>query len=69
MLLDNFYNSYAMKLKNQLTYRNINKDGMDVSDIIRGQIIALEYVLSMKKSFEEVEQLKSNIEVAQKGVR
>ncbi len=58
-----------MKLKNQLTYRNINKDGMDVSDIIRGQIIALEYVLSMKKSFEEVEQLKSNIEVAQKGVR
>ena len=47
----------------------MNKDGIDTSDIIRGQIIMIEYVLNIKKSFEEVEQLKNSIEVASKGVR
>src|SRR5258706_9451704 len=69
VLLDSFYNSYALRLKNQLTYRYMNKDGIDTSDIIRGQIIMIEYVLNIKKSFEEVEQLKNSIEVASKGVR
>jgi len=47
----------------------MNKDGIDTSDLIRGQIIMIEYILNMKKSFEEVEQLRNSVEDAKKGVR
>jgi hypothetical protein len=69
VLLDNFYSSYVQRLKNQLVYENINKHGIDVSYLLRGQIIAMEYVLTMKKSFDEVEALKKRIDEAKKGVR
>jgi hypothetical protein len=53
----------------ELNFAYVNRDGRDISDLIRGKIRMLSEVILMKQTFSEVDKLKEAVETAKKGVR
>jgi hypothetical protein len=53
IILDSYYNKKLEEYKNDLVSRYVNKQGQNITDILRGFIIALEMVTKMKSGLEE----------------
>ena len=68
-LLEDYYSSLLKLLEDDLLERFMNKDGMDVSNIIRGKIIAIKQILFTKNVFAKLDELKSIVDKAKEGVR
>ena len=64
VILDNYYNKKLEQFKDDLVQRYINPKGVNISDVLRGYIMALEMVLKVRESLENYDKIK---EVVDKG--
>jgi hypothetical protein len=53
VLLDSYYNSVLRQFLNELTYNFINQQGTDISNIIRGKILMVQELLTLKDRLEQ----------------
>ena len=60
--LEEYYSNRREEALRELVYSYRNKQGNDVSDILRGKIMAMDEMLRMKDIFSEYEQLKKTVE-------
>src|SRR6266704_312115 len=69
ILLDHYFSSQINRLQEDLVYRYINKQGVNVTDIIRGQIMGVQQVMAMKEVIGNYEKLQESVKTQQQGVR
>jgi hypothetical protein len=56
-------------MEDELVVAYINKNGKDISDIIRGKLLMLKWIIGFKNTFDEVDKLNQMVEEGKKGVR
>lgn len=65
--LEEFYSIRRNDLVKDLIYAFKTHNGNDVTDLIRGRIMAIDEILQMKNVFENYETLKKSVEENSKG--